>query len=103
MSKQTNSVDSTKQKRTGFLTGSVLRIREDRPLFPANLAAALLTLDLKSKPEGIRDLINGGYLPESCTETIRPIDVIRLRQKFSARLGVSQRASLRSRDVKIID
>ena len=92
-----------KAKTKGFLTGSVLRIREGEPLWPANVAAELLTLELASDPSAIDEEIALGYLPESCREVIRPIDVYRMRQKFGARIGVSQRSFIRSKYVKIID
>lgn len=103
MRKQTNSVDSTKQKRTGLLEGAIFRIREDAPLLPANVAAELMTLELSSDPSMVHDMIDAGYFPESCKKIIRPVDVYRMRRKFGARIGVSQRAFLRSKDVKIID
>jgi len=103
MRKQTNSVDSTKQKRTGFLTGAILRIREDAPLWPANVAAELMTLELSSEPSMILDMIDSGLFPKSCKEVVRPVDVYRMRQKVAAAIGVSQRPALRSRDVKIIN
>ena len=103
MRKQTNSVDSTKQKRTGFLEGAILRLRPDAPLWPANVAAELMTIQLKSTPDGTRDEIAAGLLPDSCRHLVRPMDVINYRRKFARALGVSQRATLRSRDVTIID
>lgn len=91
------------EKPTGFLTGSILRIRPDEPLLPANVAAALMSLELESDPSMIHEMIDADLFPESCRVAIRPIDVYRMRQKWGARIGVSQRASLRSRDVKIIN
>jgi hypothetical protein len=103
MSKQTNRVDSAERKPTGFLTGAILRIRESAPLWPANVAAAIMSLELEDDPSMVHEMVDVGLFPESCRETVRPIDVYRMRQKFGARIGVSQRATLRSRDVKIIN
>lgn len=105
MSKQASrSITYTNKRKTvGFLTGAFLRIREDAPLLPANVTAELLTLELAADASMIHEMIDVGLFPDSCKEVVRPIDVYRMRQKFGARIGVSQRPSLRSRDVKIID
>lgn len=104
MNKQTNSadVDSAGAKK-GFLEGSTLRIRENAPLWPANLAAEILTRELAAKPWQFRELLDGGLLPKSSTCSIQPNDVIYMRRKFSAVTGVSQRATLRCKHVEIID
>jgi hypothetical protein len=105
---QTNSarVDSAgPSKRPGFLTGSILRIDPNAPLWPANVAAAIMQLELdRSEPELVNDMIEAGLLPPSCRVEIRPIDVYRCRQKWTARTGVPQwPAILRSKHVTIID
>lgn len=104
MNTQTSSagVDSA-GARKGFLEGSTLRVREGEQLWPANLAAEILARELAAKPYQLRELIDAGLLPQSCTATIRPVDVIYMRRKFSAVTGVSQRATLSCGRVRITD
>ena len=101
----TKTSPETKQQRTQKQTlhGSVLRIQDGEPLLPANLAAKLLARNSAAKPGLLREMIDAGYLPESCALTIRPADIISLRRKVSARIGISQRASIRTKNVIFVD
>jgi hypothetical protein len=95
--------NSAREGRMTYLTGSILRLDPAAPLWPANIAALLMTLELESKPAATREEIAAGLLPDSCSVIVRAVDVINYRRKFARAIGVPQRASLRSRNVKIIN